>query len=162
VTLCADCFEDRSDETLVDEGGNVLPCPACGSTRMSNVAEPEPAAESSPATDSRAIATRRTCTYGPCDLPPLRPNGQQGWQSRYCSWGHVQAAKTTPEAVAATMVERPPRPMLLRDPEPNLPAALTDLRRRYFELLMDLAAKHPDPCPGTLLDRIERVLETLP
>jgi hypothetical protein len=43
VTLCADCFEDRSAETLVDDVGNVQPCPACGSTRVSNVEALKPA-----------------------------------------------------------------------------------------------------------------------
>jgi hypothetical protein len=43
-------------------------------------------------------AAAKVCVYGPCDLPPMLSGQRHGWQAKYCSWGHVLAAKAKREA----------------------------------------------------------------
>ena len=60
--------------------------------------EPEPDSVAEDLVDEHPPAPGPTCAYGPCDLAPLRSGGRQGWQSSYCGWAHVVAAKAAREA----------------------------------------------------------------
>jgi hypothetical protein len=98
-------------------------------------------------------AAARVCAFGPCDKPVLRPGAHVGWYSKFCSRDHASAAKA----------QREQEPTPARPAKPTTRATAGrdgELRRRYFDLLMDKAAAE-DPPSKELLDRIERLLEEL-
>ena len=160
MVTCAKCFEDRSDEDLLDSNGDVVPCRGCGSksvatsefdldTPAPNGADPrlEPSLEA------------RVCGYGPCDEPVMRPDSHAGWYSAYCSRAHASAAKTErgDQPASKPLRKRTPKPA----PTPaRAPVSDSDLRRRYFDLLMEKATATDQPS-DEVLDRIERLLGVL-
>src|SRR5215211_6619235 len=95
MVTCAKCFEDRSDEDLLDSNGDVVPCRGCGSKSIatSNF-ELEPPLPNGAAVPEAPHVDVRICGYGPCDQPVIRPEAKgSGWYKVYCSRGHATAAK---------------------------------------------------------------------
>lgn len=168
MVTCAKCFEDRSDEDLLDSNGDVVPCRGCGSKSIAtsdlDLDPMTPNGSAEPEPTPMASADERVCAYGPCAKSVLRPDTHIGWYSKFCSRDHASAAKAergdtpTPRPAGRQPAPRPEHPARSTAPSRTPPDA--DLRRRYFDLLMDRAAAAEQPSDD-LLDRIERLLEIL-
>jgi hypothetical protein len=72
-----------------------LPRPAPVDVEMADLGEAGDPVPDPPAVDEEPPVPEITCSYVPCALPPMAPGGR-GWQKRYCSWAHVQAAQAAP------------------------------------------------------------------
>jgi hypothetical protein len=156
MVTCTECFEDRSDEELIDDNGDMLPCAGCGSRSVATTESP-PVGNHLALAPTAADEPPRVCAYGPCDESVMHPNSPRGWYSKFCSLAHSKAAKRNGAPVAKPAAS--PTPAKPTPPAVS-PAPSTDLRRRYLDLLMDKAADAESPS-ADILDRIERLLEVL-